>query len=124
MGGCGKKPDTHSHIHEGTDQPHHSCCMRHNVHNLPCGLTTCIAHARLQILLHAPEPSFYSGDLVSPWVLSHWDTIKKGTVAALVSYPLVLILALMQVRTAKYSTNSNRSGSQLASALPVSFATI
>ena len=57
------------------------------------------AHAcRWQVLLHAPSPSFYAGGLVSPWILAHWDTIKTATVVPVVTYPLVLSLALMQVR--------------------------
>jgi len=52
---------------------------------------------RLQVLLHAPTPDVYSGNFISPWLLMHWDHIKTATVAAVVSYPLVLILALMQV---------------------------
>ena len=55
------------------------------------------------MLLRAPSPAFYSGGLVSPWVLSHWDTIKHATVAAVVTYPLVLSLAIMQVRLAPYT---------------------
>lgn len=31
-------------------------------------------------------------------MLAHWDTIKKATVVVVVTYPLVLSLALMQVR--------------------------
>ena len=65
-----------------------------------CAVCARVCACRVQVLLHAPTPSFYGGGLVSPWILSHWDTLKKATVAAVVTYPIVLLLALLQVQPA------------------------
>ena len=64
---------------------------------VPCRGDVRYVLCRLQVLLHAPTPDVYSGNFISPWLLRHWDHIKTATVAAVVSSPLVVILALMQV---------------------------
>ena len=74
-------------------------CTVHLVCGCVC-VCVCMRVCRVQVLLHAPTPSFYGGGVVSPWVLSHWDTLKKATVAAVVTYPIVLLLALLQVQPA------------------------
>eukprot|EP01047_Picozoa_sp_COSAG01_P054671 COSAG01_NODE_6000_length_3908_cov_4.117616_6_plen_219_part_00 len=53
----------------------------------------------MEILLKLPEPQPFGG-LVSAWLIAHWNLLKSVGVVVVVTYPLVLALALCQLARA------------------------